>query len=161
MGLIIKKDFNIGYDIECYMRISKLNYSVKDNTWLINTEYYLNKTSVDNKKILENLKVWIKENPIMINDQVWEYLNTNYFNNTMIDTYSLNSIGTDTLTLTALFSPWDFNNDTDLLTEIYGQIKNNLSLFKIKSITSDVIEDDSLLIQPIINKIQEIFNSTK
>jgi hypothetical protein len=152
MGLIVKKDFDIGYDVISYMRISKFEYDFKLIKWNIQTDYYLSVDSVQTKKTIEYLKKWILDNPTKINDKVWDYLNKNYFNSDK----PLNPIGQENIVIDSLFSPYDFNNTEEIFGVIYTQIKNNPSLIKAKAIISDVIENTEDIITPIIIEIEAL-----
>lgn len=155
MGLMVRKNFHIGYDIKSYARVSKLEFSIKNNKWTCIIDFYFDKTSVDRKKINSWIREWVLENQEKITEELWEFID-----NTYLDQDSdLIPIGTEVLELDNILSPWDFENEEGIFNWIYGQIKVNPVLINASEILDDILEDKDELMKPIMKKIEKFLKN--
>lgn len=154
MGLIVKKDFNIGYDIESYMRIYEISYLAKKNEWSCAIQFYLNENSINIKKIIEYFKSWIIDNPTKVNDRVLKYLNDNYLSKDN-NLYPIDQI-VITLNNNLISNISAFKDKESIFKEIYKVIKKTPTLINAKEIISDTLESTISLIQPILLQIEEL-----
>lgn len=154
MGLIVKKDFAIGKDIKCYMRIAKLEFSLKEKKWDCVVEFFLDVESVNWKKVNKWIKEWVLDNQEKITDYLWDFLEDEYLNKDR----NIIPIGGEKIQLESIFSPWDFENENAIFEWIYEQIKQNPHLIKADVIYEDVIDDIDVLTKKVKKEIDSYLN---
>jgi prenyltransferase beta subunit len=157
MGLIVVKDFHIGHDIQCYMRISKFKFSLKDQKWDCQIDFYLDKNSVMWKKTNEYIKEWVLSNQEVITEDMWNYIENKYLNSDR----NLMPIGTDSIFLDNILSPWDFQTENEIFEWVYEQIKINPNILKIKKIIEDVYDNKEDLIKPFLKEMNTLLKESK
>jgi len=156
MALIIKKDCQYGKNIKLYARIGKFEYSLKNKHWVCFIEYYYNKEAAFEKKVADWLKEWVILNPDKINDNVFEYLQINYFEKQLqILPILIHSINIDNI-----LNPWDFDNDVQIFEWLYSQIKNKPEIISANEYIEDVYENKDELLNPVLTELERIYNET-